>query len=167
MRHPIYAAFVICSAILAAVPAFAEPSVVETCVAKFKLDEQIKTLSIKIVRSESGQLTAVSLDDLGQVESDVDVQTLSVRPNLRPGEFTADYNPAELLMTHALTIEATPDLKDVMSSGVDLAAVRSATIYLINPKADQIGMPAIVTARDGEGRPLGKFFGGLLLGPCE
>ena len=51
---------------------------------------------------------------------------------------------------------------------IDLRAIRSATVYHIDPNPkDNIGMFAIVEARDGAGQTLGRFVSGLLLGDCK
>jgi hypothetical protein len=98
-----------------------------------------------------------------------EVSTDTVRAGLT-GDLVGDHidelNLAENLVSHAMALTQDPDMVGVFSSGMDLKNVRSATVYTFG-EAGNIGMLAIVEAKDESGQAMGSFFGGVLLAPCK
>lgn len=81
-----------------------------------------------------------------------------------------DYNMGENLIVHAMTLEESEKFGGQSRSGILLANVRSVRAYLIGEPEDEIanvGVTAIVEAKDARSRVLGSFLGGLTVSPCR
>lgn len=76
-------------------------------------------------------------------------------------------NEAEKFISHAMMIESSPIFNGAYKTGIELAAVRSATVFLVDEPGVNIGATAVIEARDSSGKILGSFFGGFLIGACE
>lgn len=75
-------------------------------------------------------------------------------------------NKGELLITHAMLLTQDPDMGGIFTVDMDLSKVRSAKIYVLGDQAE-MGMTAIVEARDEKGQDMGSFLGGFLVGSCK
>ena len=76
-----------------------------------------------------------------------------------------DLNLGETLIQHAMTITAIPEMNQ--KAGLDLSQVRSVKVFQIVDEEVNIGMTAIVEAKDAQGKTLGSFLGGFLVSPCR
>lgn len=146
--------------------ASATPELFLKCKTSVALDGPPKSLSVDIFK-DGAKHTAVQKDDYGQVTLPVEVTEAGVRENLSPEMVDENLNLAEQMVAFAMAIESDEITKGSMKSGVDLKAVRSAKVFDIDPKRGQLGKAAIVEAKDAQGRSIGNFLSGLLLGPCE
>lgn len=123
------------------------------------------------VLTEAGRLSALitQTDSEGHVSSYSDIASIveqKVRAGLNGTEDSEKLNLAENLITHAIMITEDPIMEGTMSAGLDLRKVRSAKVYTIG-EVTNMGLAAIVEAKDESGKNLGSFFGGFLVSPCK
>jgi hypothetical protein len=124
---------------------------------QMKIDIIANDKILKAVVTQNG----MSYEDEATIESDV------VKAGLNGNLDDVDsLNLAEKLITHAMALTEDPIMKGTFSAGLDLHAVRSAKIYNVGTPTN-MGMTAIVEAKDENGKDLGSFFGGFLVTPCK
>lgn len=125
-------------------------------------------LNVKIMSKEDKTVYAKIVENDGKNTSTYDdtaeISEGSVRENLNvDGD---DLNDAERLIAHALNVSKDPVLKKLFSTGIDLTKVRSAKMYLVGERT-KFGSATIVEAKDANGKDLGSFLGGFLIGACK
>lgn len=156
------------SLMLAGPAAFAHN--VLTCNTVVYSEKGRKTISIFVDR-EDQKFTARSPELRGDQVFPVDVSEMSVREGLsaQMDVDAANLNVAERLVLFPLMVASGDAFKDQTAPlGIDLEAIRFAKVYHIDPNPnDNIGMFALVEAKDAEGKPLGTFLSGLLFGACK
>jgi hypothetical protein len=74
-----------------------------------------------------------------------------------------DLNPVERYIAGAMTMPMM-GLSE-MNAGFDLTKVASAKVFLLDV-ATNMGQAAIVVGKDGNGKVLGSFLGGMIVSPC-
>ena len=104
----------------------------------------------------------------GVSEDVAQVVVANVRPGLAKlgieGGAIDSLNLAEKLVVHAMSLEKLGGMG--FKSGIDLNAVRSATVYSIGTSTS-MGMSAIVEAKNAQGKVLGSYLGGFFVAPCK
>lgn len=75
-------------------------------------------------------------------------------------------NNGELLISHAMFITQSPELKGMMKVPFDLRQVGFVRIYTYGEKT-KFGSASIIQAYDRSNRFLGQFLGGMLVGECK
>ena len=171
-------AFIMGMMLMMAAPAFSmEQTTIKSCSTSVTFPGSDSAVEMKIdIVEEAGTLTAVVSQKVGAEDATVGAQASSiveekVRAGLTGEEIgDEDLNSAEVLISHALILTGEEVLAGSMSAGLDLKAVRSAKIYSVGaPGQDngRMGAPAIVEAKDADGKDLGSFFGGFIVSPCK
>ncbi|MGE3610924.1 MAG: hypothetical protein AB7I27_15140 [Bacteriovoracaceae bacterium] len=123
------------------------------------------------ILSKNGKIYAtVNQNGSAYTEKIVNISEYSIRDGLAPemieSEEMGKLNLGESLIVHAMTLESDPILEGQMSSGIDLNKVKSVKVYVVG-KTSNMGLTAIVEAKDASQKLLGSFFGGFLLSPCK
>lgn len=118
------------------------------------------TITVNNERSATITQNGQSYDEV------VSISSLPIRAGLKTDSNIDELNLAEGLIVHALILSSDPDLKDSSNAGFDVSKARSATIYKVG-KDGNIGMTAIVDAKDEAGKALGSFLGGFLVSACK
>lgn len=134
------------------------PLLIETQIDVFK-NADIFTATVTQKSSENGQTS--SYEDTAEVVEEKVQAGLSADL-----EDTDNLNLAEKLIVHALVLTEDPIMENAYSAGFDLRKVRSAKVFTIG-KPTNMGLTAIVEAKDESGKDLGSFFGGFLVSPCK
>ncbi|MBC7712233.1 MAG: hypothetical protein H7177_02780 [Rhizobacter sp.] len=124
-----------------------------------KIDIVKKGDVFKAIVTQNG----TSYEDVASVETD------SVKAGLTgdlESEEVDSLNLAERLVTHAIAITNDPIMEGAFSAGLELKDIRSATVYSVGVQGN-MGMTAIVEARDADGKNLGSYLGGFLVSACK
>lgn len=155
-----------------ATPAFASsPSTIKTCTTTISSPDGTLLIPTVIefietdgvVKSKFTQIVnnqPVTRNDAAEVSE------LTIRPGLKAEMDPEGLNTAELLIVHAMTMGADPIMKGSQNAGIDLAAARSAKVFLIG-KPTHMGLSAVIEAKDQDGKNLGSYLGGFLVSPCK
>ncbi|MBC7427929.1 MAG: hypothetical protein H7336_04900 [Bacteriovorax sp.] len=158
--------------VLTSLPAMAAQSVlVKSCLTTLSMPDSGDKVETKIDIVKEGTTLKAIVTQNGNTYKDVAVvEADSVQAGLNAGQLeTAEIdsmNLAERLITHAIAITEDPIMEGAFSVGLELKDVRSATVYSVGI-AGNMGMTAIVEAKDGSGKDMGSFLGGFLVSPCK
>jgi len=76
-------------------------------------------------------------------------------------------NTAEKMVILAMMSAEDPVTREIFSAGLDLTKVRSAKLYIVEQKAETLGMTVVVEAKAQTGTDLGSFLAGFLVLPCR
>lgn len=165
----------ICSLLfMASVPVFAgEKKLIKSCSTVLTMPEATQKIEtqIDIFEDESALTSTITQKLEGNTNTYGDRAQIDVF-NVQD-ELSADIeqdidnlNLAERLIVHALALTEDPIFNDTLSAGLDLRKIRSAKIYTIG-KPTNMGVTAIIEAKDEAGNNLGSFLGGFLVSPCK
>lgn len=131
-------------------------------------DTVIKTVFevLKTNGKFTGKVTQTIEGRTFSISEVVRVEEHKVMAGLDAGSDYPNINTAEKLIVHAMTLEDDPDLDGKFQSGINLKKVRSAKVYIFG-KETNMGISAIVEARDANGKLLGSYVGGFVVSPCK
>ncbi len=131
---------------------------------------------LKIINKDGKPVAKISQGGM-TYESLVETSDNSIRVGLSAETIFDDQtlNIGERLIVHALMVQAIPELSKMSKLSFDLKAVRSAKVYVVRRNPDpndpeneeDIGMTAVIVAKDEAGHDLGSFLGGLLVTQCN
>lgn len=160
---------------LLSVQAFAVDKLIKTCETTISLPGETKSIQSKIeVFQKSGKefyarVTNIHDGNTESFEQKATVTEEKVCEGLTGvmDESIKDLNLAEQLVSHAMSLENDEIFQGALKSGIDLKKVRSAKVFNFTGSEDNIGLSAIVEAKDKNGKTLGSFFGGMLISPCK
>lgn len=156
-----------------ALPALAEEvQSLKTCTAymvDLKNLQEVPT-HIEVYKKGDANLAKISQTHDGKVSS-YDEKAQITENNLREGLTSKsldleDINIAEGLVAQAMAIEEDPVFEGRFQSGLDLKSVKSARVFQIG-EATNMGMVAILEAKDKDGKDLGSFIGGSVVAACK
>ena len=159
-------AFAVIVLSLSASFAFAASEVVIECDTTVHAEQPNEPFRVTVFR-DGERLTGESHGKHGKQEFPVEMTEAGVRENLTPEMSDDNLNLAEQMVAFAMALEKDPHTKTVVSSGVDLKAVRSAKVYDMDLKPRGRIKMSLVDAKDAGGKPLGRFLSGILLGACK
>jgi|GEM_PF-5350534 len=148
---------------------------IKTCKTTLSIPDSKNVLKVTVTFSQFGSNYQAQLTDhsseFGANSSTFPavVMNETVREGLNGDSLSEveSLNEAEKFISHAIMLETNPVFKGAFKSGIDLAAVRSATVFLVKEPGVNIGATAVIESRDSSGKVLGSFLGGLLIGACE
>ena len=150
--------------------ALADQQIVKKCLIDIKVpgDSRIIPTTYEISKIQKG-LVAKRYQLVDGVEGrlpdePVELKEYIVRENL--SESTKDQNEAESLIIAASGFLNSPEIGKMFSVGLDLLAIRNATVYSIG-KATHMGRSVIVDAKDQYGNSLGSFLTGFFPFACK
>lgn len=165
----------ICSIILATSfsVSISAKELIKSCSTILTMPEEINKVEtqIDIFRTDSllqATITQTSEGLSNTYDDEAQFADLKVRAGLLPdiNQEIENLNLAERLIVHALTLTEDPIFKNTLNAGFDLRKVRSAKVYTIG-KPTNMGLTAIVEAKDELGKDLGSFLGGFLVNACK
>ncbi len=154
-------------------PTFAaEKTLVKTCSTTLTMPGQPLSIEtqIEVFKNGDSLIATVSQKSDGQASSYEDVvefieEKVQAGLTAELGD-TENLNLAEKLIVHALVLTEDPVMENTYSAGFDLRKVRSAKVYTIGSPTN-MGLTAVVEAKDESGNDLGSFFGGFLVSACK
>lgn len=131
----------------------------KTVPTKFEIFADQGSFKARVTQTTEGQT--------GVYEDTVEISQNTIRGGLTAK--SSSENIGEALVVHALSLTEDPIFEGFFKVGFDLKAARTATVYEIGKSngKDNIGLSAIVEARDQNGKALGSFFGGYLVSDCQ
>lgn len=156
-----------------ALPALAEEvQSLKTCTAymvDLKNLQEVPT-HIEIYKKGGAILAKISQTLDGKVSS-YDEKAQITENNLREGLTSksldlVDINIAEGLVAQAMALAEDPIFEGRFNAGLNLKAVRTAKVYQIG-EATNMGLVAILEAKDKDGKDLGSFVGGSVVAACQ
>lgn len=155
-------------------PVFAgEKELIKSCSTVLTMPETTQKVDTKIdiFKNDSALIATItqkSDSGTGSYNDEAQIDEFKVQAGLIAdlGLSIDNLNLAEKLIVHALTLTEDPIFKGTFSAGLDLRKVRSAKVYIVG-KPTNMGLAAIVEAKDESGNDLGSFFGGFLVTPCK
>ena len=153
-------------------PAFAkQPPLIKSCStiipALDNSPETEYTFKVYVIdKSLSSRLTQKDDKYFKSSQIDTFVSTEKVREGINENINDGDnLNPTEALIQRALILTKRSKFKNVLSAGLDLKKVRSATVF--TTILGSVRLPVIVEAKDESGRDLGSFLIRNFVTPCE
>jgi hypothetical protein len=150
--------------------AFASDQVIKNCNTSLRsLDHEdiVVNYQFKIIKRNNKLLARISQEGSQDLEQNASIIEEKVRKGLTGDLDDVDsLNTAEKLITHAMSLEEVDPEKKYFDTGLDLRAVRSAKVYDFSVTGD-MGMMAIVEAKDETGKVLGSYLGGFMVSPCK
>lgn len=146
---------------------------IKSCSTTLTMPEEINKVEtqIDIFRTDSllqATITQYSEGLKSTYNDEAQFADLQVRAGLLPdiNQEIENLNLAERLIVHALTLTEDPIFEKTINAGFDLRKVRSAKVYTVG-KPTNMGLTAIVEAKDELGKDLGSFLGGFLVSACK
>lgn len=145
---------------------------IKSCSTTLTMPEEINKVEtqIDIFRTDSLLQATITQNSEGlksTYDDEAQFADLQVRAGLSPDiKEIENLNLAERLIVHALTLTEDPIFENTLNAGFDLRKVRSAKVYTIG-KPTNMGLTAIVEAKDELGKDLGSFLGGFLVNACK
>lgn len=118
---------------------------------------------------KNGKLIAetTNAEQYGKLVQDAKISTHKIKAGLT-GSDTEATNIGESLVSYAMGLKIElAKLGEKVDAGLDLSKIRSATVYQIVGEEDEIGLIAVVEAKDKNGADLGSFISGFLVAPCN
>ncbi len=159
--------------LLFTLPAFsADLQPMKTCSARMVSLQTLQEIPVVIeIFAQDGTYRAKYTQTIdGQrtvLEDKVQITQNQLREGIRPETLDlADINIAEGLVAQAMAIEEDPVFEGRFQSGLDLKSVKSARVFQIG-EATNMGMVAILEAKDKDGKDLGSFIGGSVVAACK
>lgn len=143
--------------------------IIKTCKTTVLVPEEgTFATQIDVIKDGSKYSAKVTQDAGTYVENKVSISEHKVRKglDLSTDPDSSNLNQAESIVLHAMTLEEDPVFEGAFSSGIDLKKVRSAKVFVIG-ETGNMGMSAIVEAKDESGKIIGSFLGGFLLSACQ
>jgi len=146
---------------------WAVDKVIKTCETDIKLDSDSVNTKI-VITSVDGKLEAKVTQNGNSYIDSVVVEEGTVNSELSADvdAYDNDLNKLELLVVHAMALTEDPIFEGTMSAGMDLKNIKSAKLYIVG-KETKFGSSTIVEAKDANGKDLGSFLGGFLVGACK
>jgi hypothetical protein len=129
-------------------------------------------VNLVITRNAQGNLESRVIENGDSSDVVVDtaaVESFTVRAGITAGDLDdvddSDFNLGEKLISHAMALLG-PELEGMFSLSLDLSKVRSVKVYTLGD-ATNMGQVSIIEAKDAQGRDMGSFVGGFLIGDCK
>lgn len=146
---------------------------IKSCSTTLTMPEETNTIEtqIDVFKSDSLLEATISQNAVGQSSAyndEAQLVELQVRVGLFPdiNQEIENLNLAERLIVHALTLTEDPIFENSLNAGFDLRKVRTAKVYIIG-KPTNMGLTAILEAKDEFGKNLGSFLGGFFVSACK
>ena len=145
---------------------------VKTCATEIKFVGDARTIPtlIQIFMLDPKNFKATVHQTMNGVTSTRDhvttIEVFPVRSGLEPSLSFDGLNAGERLIMHALLVTENPTYSGTYSAGFDLRAARYVRVYEMQTTGAKV-VTALIEAKDGEGKDLGTFLGGYLIGPCK
>jgi hypothetical protein len=160
--------FLICSILLLAnISAFAaEYKVIKSCKTELPAMDgrPISHVSMEVCDEDDSfiaKITEVVGKEGLTFDLGVKIEEFKIRAGVN--DKMKNLNQAELMVIHAMTLASDPVFRDILSTGMDLSKIRSAKVY----STGEIGLPAILEAKDSTGFSLGSFMGTNYVAACK
>jgi hypothetical protein len=154
---------------------FANAESIKVCNASMKsFEDPTKTVLIKIDFVKTGDTLEGQINTSMGGHWTQTTQPAKVIKNTVRGGLSAktnlddsSLNTAEKMVILAMMATTDPVTRKIFSAGLDLTKVRSAKLYVVEQKAETLGMTVVVESQDQAGADLGSFLSGFLVLPCR